>query len=122
MYKHTQYDYDEAVRADVLVHIQENDVDVTSEDFDREALLEDLQACDSVTGNASGSYTFNTWQAQLNLVGNTFLMDCAQEEFDLSVDTVLDPEQLDVSIRIYVLNETLDDILEELGWDGTSCL
>lgn len=29
----------------------------------REALNDELWVCDHVTGNASGSYTFSTWQA-----------------------------------------------------------
>lgn len=56
------YDYREAVKDDVLEYINN---EINFEDFDtleelEEHLNEVLFTEDSVTGNASGSYTFNT--------------------------------------------------------------
>ena len=71
-----RYDYLEAVKEDVKNYIEENDIKVTSENRDEleEQLNDDLFCDDSVTGNASGSYTFNTWQAEENLCHNLDLL------------------------------------------------
>lgn len=59
------YDYLENVKEDVRNYIEENKIVVTSsnrEEVEQE-LNDTLFVNDSVTGNASGSYTFSTWQA-----------------------------------------------------------
>lgn len=68
----TRYNYLEAVTADVLDYINENNITVTADNREEieEQLRDDLWACDSVTGNASGSYTFNAWQAEENICHN----------------------------------------------------
>lgn len=57
------YDYYEAVKEDILTYVKEN-VDMENIDYDfdelREKLNEELYTVDSVTGKASGSYTFCT--------------------------------------------------------------
>lgn len=64
-----KYDYLAAVTADVANYIDEN-VDL-SEYETADDLKDELKEClftdDSVTGNASGSYTYNTYQAEENL-------------------------------------------------------
>lgn len=63
------YDYLENVKEDVRNYIEENKIVVTSsnrEEVEQE-LNDTLFVNDSVTGNASGSYTFSTWQAEENL-------------------------------------------------------
>lgn len=60
------YDYLENVKEDVRNYIEENKIVVTSsnrEEVEQE-LNDTLFVNDSVTGNASGSYTFSTWQAE----------------------------------------------------------
>lgn len=61
-----RYDYLEAVKEDVKNYIEENGIKVTSENREEleEQLNDDLFTCDSVTGNGSGSYTFNTRRAE----------------------------------------------------------
>ena len=61
-----RYDYFAAVKEDVLNYINENNIEVTSENRDEveQDLNDTLFTCDSVTGNASGSYTFNAWTAE----------------------------------------------------------
>lgn len=66
------YDYYEAMREDVREYI-ENEIDFS--EFDsmeelEEKLNEDLWTVDSVTGNGSGSYTFNTYEAEENICHN----------------------------------------------------
>ena len=77
-----RYDYLEAVKNDIVNYIQENInlSEYTREDLE-EKLNEDLWTCDSVTGNASGSYTFNREEAKNNLAGNGDLVREAFEEF-----------------------------------------
>lgn len=61
------YDYLEQVTADVRDYV-EQEIDLTEWAGDRDGLEEklndDLWTCDSVTGNASGSYYCNTWKAE----------------------------------------------------------
>lgn len=59
--KMERYNYFAAVKEDVLNYINENEIVVTSENRDEveQELNDTLFTCDSVTGNASGSYTFN---------------------------------------------------------------
>lgn len=62
----TTYNYNEAVKNDVLDYIR-NEVNFSEfEDLEEleQSLNDDLWTVDSVTGNASGSYTFNRYQAQ----------------------------------------------------------
>ena len=59
------YNYYEAVKEDVLNYIKK-EVDMNGMDLDelKERLYEDLINNDSVTGNASGSYTLCRSEAQ----------------------------------------------------------
>ncbi|MDE6861804.1 MAG: hypothetical protein K2J31_03530 [Alistipes sp.] len=52
------YNYLEAVTADVLDYIKDNDILVTAENREEieEQLNDDLWTCDRVTGNGSGSH------------------------------------------------------------------
>ena len=73
---------------------------------------------DDVTGNASGSYTFNTFKAEQNLVGNWDLLREAKEELQPNVDLIeKGPEFCDVMIRCYLLdwcfNKALNDIVND---------
>ena len=109
-----RYDYRKAVKDDVVRYIHDN---VNYKDFDTldelgEKLSEDLWIEDSVTGNASGSYTFSTWQAEENLCHNLDLLCEAFKEFGFP--TKLDPEFCDVTIRCYLLGSAVQDALTEV--------
>jgi hypothetical protein len=71
-----RYDYLRAIKEDVLNYINENNIVVTSENRDEveQDLNDTLFTYDSVTGNASGSYTFNTWTAEEYLCHNWELL------------------------------------------------
>lgn len=111
-----RYDYYENVKEDVKDYIKENYDNL--EDIDKESLYDNLFIEDSVTGNASGSYTFNTWQAEENLSHNMDLLKEALEEFGYNLDEVNVLEKgakyCDVTIRCYVLGQVIDDAIEEL--------
>lgn len=116
-----RYDYLEAVKEDVLDYINENGITVNSENRDEieEQLNDDLFCCDSVTGNASGSYTFNAWEAEENLCHNLDLLGEACEEFGSNMDILKDgAEACDVTIRCYLLNQAIREVLDEIEEDA----
>lgn len=117
-----KYDYFMAIKNDVLTYIDEN---YTNEELKEllqdkddlyEKLHDDLWVCDSVTGNASGSYTFNTWKAEENICHNMHLLKDALEEFggDYAVALEKGAEYCDVTIRCYLLGSVLYGVLNEL--------
>ena len=111
-----KYNYLEAVKADVKEWIAEHEISVTEENRDEleSSLHDDLFVADSVTGNASGSYTFNAWQAEENLCHNFDLLKEAMEEFGSSLDVLDNAESCDVTIRCYLLSQAISDVLDEL--------
>ena len=113
----TRYNYLEAVTADVLDYINENNITVTNETRDEveQQLNDDLWACDSVTGNGSGSYTFNRWTAEAYICHNLDLLAEAVEEFGGSMDVLKDcAEACDVTIRCYLLGQAISAALDEV--------
>lgn len=111
------YDYLENVKEDVRNYIEENKIVVTSsnrEEVEQE-LNDTLFVNDSVTGNASGSYTFSTWQAEENLYHNFELLTDALEElgYDLSY-LKKGAESCDVIIRCYLLGQAISEVLNEI--------
>lgn len=116
------YNYFEAVKKDVKNYI-ENEIDIKkeleiAEDVDRlkDNLYDDLFCNDSVTGNASGSYTFSTWQAEENLCHNIGLLKEALEEFGCGIEYLeKGAEACDVTIRCYLLSSAISEVVDELG-------
>ena len=115
-----EYDYREAVKNDVLQYIKD---EINFEDFNTLEELADhlndvLFTEDSVTGNASGSYTFNTYEAEENICHNLYLLGEALEEFGGDCDILKDgAEAADVTIRCYLLPECIAAALEEIEDD-----
>lgn len=114
------YDYLEQVTADVRDYV-EQEIDLTEWAGDRDGLEEklndDLWTCDSVTGNGSGSYTFNRVQAQI------YVLD-GMDEFGIDSETIgekfleSDWEYFDVTIRCYLLGQAIAAVLDDLEEDG----
>lgn len=113
-----KYNYMEAVTIDVLNYIKENNITVNVENRDEiESRLQDELFCnDSVTGNASGSYTFNAWEAEENLCHNLDLLGEALEEFGCGPDYLINngAEACDVTIRCYLLPQAIAAALDEV--------
>lgn len=125
------YDYRGAVADDIRDLVKEREEDdsfkleryVHEVDgkhyFNREEAANDLGNLafneDSVTGNASGSYTMNTLVAERCLVGNWGLLDEALENFgdDNSKVFFNGAEWADVTIRCYLVDEAVDEVLTE---------
>ena len=112
-----RYDYLEAVKKDVLNYINENGIVVTSENRDEveQDLNDTLFACDSVTGNASGSYTFNAWKADEYLCHNWDLLVEALTGFGCDMSYLeRGAEACDVTIRCYMLGQAISKALDEV--------
>ena len=116
------YNYLENVTNDAKQAILEN---MTEWSFtDREDLEEiaydNLWVDDSVTGNASGSYTFSTWQAEENLCHNMDELEDACNEFgqDIGEAVKQGAEYCDVTIRCYLLGQAISAAIDELEEEG----
>lgn len=108
-----RYDYLEAVKEDVLNYINENNIVVTSEN--RDEVEQDLNDTLFITGNASGSYTFNTWTAEEYLCHNWELLGEALTEFGCDMSYLeKGAEACDVTIRCYLLGQAISEVLDEL--------
>ena len=131
------YDYNKEVSADVLQYIIDNydinedeqtieidgavynisenaENDNNSRDNLIEKLNENMWIADSVTGNASGSYTFSTWKARCNLWNNQDIIEEVTKEFEIKPEKASSPEFMDVSIRCYLLYGAITEVIEEL--------
>lgn len=112
-----RYNYLEAVKEDVKNYIKN---EITLKDYsDRDELEEHLNDTlfveDSVTGNASGSYTFNTWKAEENICHNLDLLAEAMEEFCCEVNPIeKGAEWCDVTIRCYLLGQAISEVLDDM--------
>ena len=119
------YDYKEAMKEDVGEYLK-YDSSINFNDWmsDRaqieQQLNDDLWTVDSVTGNASGSYTFNRVQASLYVLDNMDLLHEACFEFATDPETVGDRflsedwEWFDVTIRCYLLSQVIAEVLDDL--------
>ena len=106
-----RYDYQEAVKNDIREYLENNGVGYVDPDSDKRYEIEDDTFVEnSVTGNACGSYTLNTWTAEENLCHNIDLLREALESFG---GELKDAESNDVTIRCYLLNQCFTDVLEE---------
>lgn len=126
------YNYYEAMKEDIQEYINENytneELKEKLEDVEafQEELNDDLWVTDSVTGNASGSYTFNRWAARDYVSENLDILKEALEEFGTEAATIAnnfldeDWEYFDVTIRCYILYEVISEVLEELKEDANN--
>ena len=115
-----RYDYRQAVMDDIKQYIEDHDVKVTTGNREEleQSLYDEMFISDSVTGNASGSYTFNTWQAEENLCHNLDLLKEACDAFgDEGTNILESAEGCDVTIRCYLLGQVLGEVLDELEED-----
>lgn len=118
------YNYYEEVKESGMDYIEENKellLDTFEDKNDLEEFLNDeLFTSDSVTGNASGSFTFNRWTAQEYVTENIDLLKEACDEFGTDAETVgnwflsEELETMDVAIRCYILGSAIADALEEI--------
>nr|DAF69634.1 MAG TPA: hypothetical protein [Bacteriophage sp.] len=117
-----RYDYLEVVTNDAKQAILEN---LENWNFsDREELEEiandNLWTDDSVTGNASGSYTCNAWEAEENLCHNMDELEEACNDFgqDMGEAVKQGAEYCDITIRCYLLSQAISAAIDELEEEG----
>lgn len=125
-----KYDYYDAVYDDtkeyMLNNIElSNYYDEEDNSFNLSELSDDLNkecwVADSVTGNASGSYTFNRIEAAEYLSHNWDLMEeLADNGLEPSEHERFEPEVWDVCIRCYLLSQAVAEVCEELEEDVKS--
>ena len=131
------YNYLENVTEDAKIAILENyteeeikenlESSYNRQQFEQK-LYDELWTNDSVTGNGSGSYTFNTYKAEENLAHNFDLLEEIAQEFGIepTIRTGWEhgAEWWDSSIRCYLLpqaiSQALNEIEEELEEGGNN--
>lgn len=117
------YNYLEAMKKDITEYINNeiNLADYADRDELESSLNDDLFTEDSVTGNASGSYTFSRAQAQEYVKDNIDILKDACEEFGTDAASVGewflpdDWEKMDVTIRCYLLGQAIGEALDDMG-------
>ena len=122
-YYNGRYDYESAVREDVkqaicdnytenelVAMLREDGRDSVEEKFNNELWIDD-----AVTGNASGSFTFNAYAAEENLSHNMDLLADACDEFGDDIGDAIrrGAEYCDVTIRCYMLSGAISEFLNE---------
>lgn len=115
-----KYSYIEALKNDIRQYMEDNEsyLNYTDREDLEEQLNDLLWTADSVTGNASGSYTFNRAEAKEYVMDNMPLAVDAFREFD-QIEKFADYianeeyEAIDVTIRCFLLGQVLYEVLEE---------
>lgn len=110
-----KYNYLNAIEEDLRTYISDS-VNVSEfEDADElaEYLNEKCFVCDSVTGNASGSYTFCRWTAEEYLCHNFDLLAEACDEWDCWEVVKDGAEACDATIRCHLLGEAVGNVVCE---------
>lgn len=118
------YDYKTRLVHDIKNYIEDsiNIDEYGSLDELSEYLNDTLWTEDSVTGNGSGSYTFNYAEAKQYVLDNMNLAVEMAREFDCKdrfMDWLFDDdyESIDVSIRCYLLRSAIDEVMDDLEDD-----
>lgn len=108
------HDYRKEMKMDIKNYLYDNYGD--DEKLDYEEIYDKLFSGDSVTGNASGSYTFNTYVAEENLAHNLDLLTNACNYFAINIENAIlkGAENCDVLIRCYLLDEILQEVFDEI--------
>lgn len=106
-----KYDYRKAVENDVREYLEERGVSTRLGESELDAMYDEMMLSDSVTGNGSGSYTFNAWTAEENLCHNLDLLHEVMGSGSVKWDA---PEGNDVMIRCYLLRGVLEDVNNSL--------
>ena len=106
-------EYKEQIKNDLLEYAEEQKGHCDSMDkFRDDAFLDD-----SVTGNGSGSYTFNSKQAEKNIKDLIFSDELLKMFKDFGYDRVpfeKGPEYIDVSVRCFLLDEVISENEKEI--------
>ena len=116
-----RYDYEEALKSDLrdwlkeFINIKGWSKSDCESDRNKTDAYDTAFIEDSVTGNASGSYTRFSWEAEENICHNLDLLGEAVNEFGDGFDVLeKGAEACDVTIRCYILGQVFDEVWEEV--------
>ena len=139
----SDYNYLDAVKDDIREYLADNDYlkdiqnlvndnygyadEIKIRDQLEERLNDELWIEDSITGNSSGSYTFNREKAKEYVLSDIDTVIEAYREFgekEEFADDMYDEnwEKMDVTARCYMLGEALSDVLDEHNDDIQSII
>ena len=110
--------YVNQVRNDAIEYIDDQvNSGYWTKDTSIDDIYDELFVADGVTGNGSGSYTFNRYRAAENVADAIWDDDIvsALDELVVNVGEFIDscdPEGLDVSIRCAILSHVMGDLEE----------
>ena len=119
----TRREYLEEIKEDVKEYVRNSgEYDYDEIRYNRDEVAERIHDAawtdDSITGNASGSYTMSTYKAEENIAHAWDLIEEVATEFgiDATVSSGYEhgPEWWDVSIRCCLLGEAIEEALDEL--------
>lgn len=116
--------YIEEVKEAVNQYMEDNEYYINLADYNdiddfRDDMYDKMFVSDYVTGNASGSYTFNRYEARENVLADMDTVREALEEFGVSAEEIgekflnEDWEYLDVTARCYVLGLAVGEWFSE---------
>lgn len=114
-----KYDYWQEMRDDIRAWIDEHRDKSEGIITEREEqdIYDEMFINDSITGNASGSYTCNSWKAEEYICHNLGLLGEALDAFGADAETIREKidsaEWADVTIRCYLLYSVLAEVVKE---------
>lgn len=117
-------EYKEQVRADAIQWLREDDNFLNYGRDCTDDLYDALFIADEVTGNGSGSYTYNAHEAEMyarDLIFDDDFRDLVIKEYGYTLEEVFDtPEGADVRARCFALDFVIDEIVDAFAdlWDG----
>lgn len=112
-----KYNYLAVVKEDVKNYIIDKNITINEDNREEveQELNDELFCEDSVTGNASGSCTFNSWEAEEYLCHNMDLLNEALCEFGCDITYLKKgAEACDVAIRCYLLPQAIAEVIDEM--------
>ena len=117
-----KYNYWDEMKVDIKNYLSENNIKVLKNERSdlEDKLYNELFLADGVTGNGSGSYTFNSYKAKEYIMDNVELLKEDSNEFCLDREDIADRflredfEYFDVTIRCYLLSQVLNEVLDEV--------
>lgn len=123
-------DYYKQVRDDAIAAIDEQfDGGYWDADTEWDTVYDNLFIDDAVTGNGSGSYTFNSYQARKNVAEAIWDKKVLDALYNIGCDSKQiaqylrdgEAETLDVSIRCAMLSEVYGEIEEHFSDRVSNC-
>lgn len=115
-----KYDYLKALEADVEDYLESIDWENTYDTFNlekfRSEVVDDLFDDDNVTGNTSGSYTFDEATAEKYLAHNLVNLEDACDKFRIDLGDAIrkGAEYCDVLIRCSLLPIAVSNVVDKL--------